>query len=1238
MKTPFVLKKPRKGFALVVTVSMMVLLTIVVVATLSLSTVTLRSVDRESAQAVARANARLAMIMAIGQLQKEAGPDRRITATAEMQSDPQNPQWTGVWYTDSANLSKKPVWLVSGDPNTIDPAETLNDQNSAVLAMQPTSDSTRKELRAKYVNVEGRMDGRFAYWVGDEGSKAKVNIVRPDPKKETLTDQERLARATSPEEPGLSMMDSDNKAAWSPFTATMDSNGYINRDSLASLSTISLALDDSEKLPREDVHNYYFNDLTTGGFGLPVNVKDGGMKADLSVVFDRGSQGKDFVKNFLGATPSAQTIFNTSDYKFAVTDKTKFGLSEKITSGYAAGFVGPNWGSLYSYGRMWEKVTNGQAPLVGLHPLLDTDLRQDTWKPYSESGKGAANAQDIQHMNSSLTPVVSMLQIGYYLGAELGPPGPPPLRERRYWAKLMIKPIVALWNPYNVTISPSEYMVEWAMAPYLRFDYQKPNANGTFDNGSRNVTELWMREYWKVNSNGMLPTDTSKQGGSYLRVRTSTKVDFEPGEIRLFSVAANPVMDDGWKNTLVPTLETMGAYKTQIIRSENGKAVGTPAVTPADQMAGQPLYIPGGYYGWFGDVFLQDTHWDENTATYTGPAGKGTFAKFASKGGLSRTASATWFTFKAIDKTSPSAAPGLSTHLSRFSNIWNGGQDGKAKGSGFIPEPIYTMRDKVRSNAEDSANTRKAYLVDTMAEGQLGHIGTWRFYLRNPTELTDASQGLRGWIDSNPRVPAGNLKFDGSNNTGTKQGWNMASNLIGGASTKNFGDKAGGNRGLVAEGTWETSQRIPEGEINAQGRWQGYGGPSSTAEGGQHHVIVYDIPRSPLTSVGQLQHAQLSRYNFEPGFVVGNSYANPRIPADQTVKSGFATGFNLVDISYEVNNRLWDSVFFSTISPDYVGKTGNFDDALSLVISGTKELPNPRMVLNPLTGDSSGQKKISLDKVLGDAQLNAPQAIASRVLINGAFNVNSTSKTAWKALLSTMGSNEIPWYDMASKQTKWTDPKGIRFNRFSQSIVDYGTDGKSADAAFWQGWRTLDEGDLDKLAEAIVKQVKERGPFRSMADFVNRNPSASKADHKLKGALQAALDEVANNSLPAEIGKPAGSPSGTNFPTGGVIKNENQAAGHAGYLLQGDVLQSLAPVMQVRSDYFQIRTCGEALDKSGKVIAKAWCEAFVQRMPEYVDPSEKPEISFANLSKDVNKEFGRRFQLVSFRWLTASEI
>ena len=74
------------GLALVATVSMMVLLTLVAIAMLSLSTIEQRSSGGGSNEAdrMARANARMALMIALGELQEAAGPDQRVTATASI--------------------------------------------------------------------------------------------------------------------------------------------------------------------------------------------------------------------------------------------------------------------------------------------------------------------------------------------------------------------------------------------------------------------------------------------------------------------------------------------------------------------------------------------------------------------------------------------------------------------------------------------------------------------------------------------------------------------------------------------------------------------------------------------------------------------------------------------------------------------------------------------------------------------------------------------------------------------------------------------------------------------------------------------------------------------------------------------------------------------------------------------------------------------------------------------------
>ena len=93
--------------------------------------------------------------------------------------------------------------------------------------------------------------------------------------------------------------------------------------------------------------------------------------------------------------------------------------------------------------------------------------------------------------------------------------------------------------------------------------------------------------------------------------------------------------------------------------------------------------------------------------------------------------------------------------------------------------------------------------------------------------------------------------------------------------------------------------------------------------------------------------------------------------------------------------------------------------------------------------------------------------------------------------------------------------------------------------------------------------------------------------------------------------------------------------GTPAYISQADILQPIAPIINARSDTFLIRTYGEALAPDGKtVLAKAWCEAVVQRYPEYLNPQDKPETPVTTTSlQPENKKFGRRFIVKNYRGL-----
>jgi len=83
------------------------------------------------------------------------------------------------------------------------------------------------------------------------------------------------------------------------------------------------------------------------------------------------------------------------------------------------------------------------------------------------------------------------------------------------------------------------------------------------------------------------------------------------------------------------------------------------------------------------------------------------------------------------------------------------------------------------------------------------------------------------------------------------------------------------------------------------------------------------------------------------------------------------------------------------------------------------------------------------------------------------------------------------------------------------------------------------------------------------------------------------------------------------------------------------VLQVIGPALSARSDTFVIRSYGDAVDSTGRVTARAWCEAVVQRVPEPVQPDD----SGINPRRTPGSgDFGRRFIITSFRWLSEQEI
>jgi len=152
------------------------------------------------------------------------------------------------------------------------------------------------------------------------------------------------------------------------------------------------------------------------------------------------------------------------------------------------------------------------------------------------------------------------------------------------------------------------------------------------------------------------------------------------------------------------------------------------------------------------------------------------------------------------------------------------------------------------------------------------------------------------------------------------------------------------------------------------------------------------------------------------------------------------------------------------------------------------------------------------------------------------------------------------------------------------------------------------------------------------------------------GALEMAIRNAAINDIPKG---PVVRELTTQEASGYGFRNPEAASGDteegsAAYLTQGDLMSALGSFATVRSDTFLVRCYGAVRDASGKqVVAKAWCEAVVQRVPDFVDaadPADKVQAMLTGANNrigalsTVNQRFGRRFQLVSFRWLDEAEL
>ena len=1007
---------------------------------------------------------------------------------------------------------------------------------------------------APAVDIEtsgGGTTSRYAWWVSDDGMKARVNlpIAGSDSSlsaSERL-EQQRNAFSNSTREAIELMAEADNDD-WtksSPDEHLIDTL-YTPDASVTSIITpAQTALDSSDPEQMSTALKYRFHDITAHSQSVLSDTYAGGLKRDLSVLLDSSY------------TPSSSDpTANTN--RIWVPHSEDDGSDSKS---FTAGFYIPTWQHLRSYAQT-EIPTSGPDPLALTARLPAID------KTGSTDDLGVAPVLTYYSMGFRFVPAAS----------------PAPGVEYR----MALYPLVVLWNPYNFTLKApaaeadgSNYEVGIYPTYRVTVDLQKIELDGK-------ATSIDSFDFQRE-------TNGKQADYEYIRFRLKCP-DIPPGQSLIFSL---PHTSSGDLYTQKNILEN--------IEPEPGAYVSIPFTDNSDNII---TIQPG------------DETLDHQMVPYINTSGSNRGGSFSNDGG------------------------GVAyTYLGAPDDVEKMKVGGSAEQTRLNENPSNPARNWY--SADQSIGWDKNVATSVFQGPELLEYNT--------VDLEPAyvflMQALFSGHGNNAQLDENQFMFT------TR--WLAQGNPRANRSGRTRRDKNFNVRFIASAGT-------PGSKV----KWQKFNndsGPNSNrTSAGQGHdwiggspvdVALFEFPYEgqALQSIGQLQHANLSLVGSYPAYPIGNSLADFRLHG--LGGSDFSTaqplGWELVrvdsastlpstmagdmkgyyDISYLLNRMLWDQYYLSTVPA-----TGSVPDLL----------PNSRYVR---TDDS--------------IDLQDPDQSAAALTMAGGFNINSTSEQAWRAVLG--GSNQLNF-----------DPENPDSHPGSSAILNPSfprltrpNDGANPTDA-WAGFRTLDENQIAQLARNIVTEIRNRGPFVSVADFVNRrlvdNPNTPDQDETFRGALQAAIDKTnlsASGVYPANDGNDSfwldddlitstGKINQTTQYTEGYYSqaqlegrfNEtdtaerpygNQSSFAPKYLTQADILAKIGAGLTARSDTFTIRTYGETVNPVTQTVdAQAWCEAVVQRLPEYIDDSEDPEDTPSDGS--LNQTLGRKFKIISLQWLSSTDI
>jgi hypothetical protein len=1171
MKIHSIKNSPKHGFTLVITISLLVLLTMIGLGLLSLSTVTLRSSTGDQARAIAQSNARLAMMLAIGELQKTTGSDTRITASADLLAS-DAPRLTGVWRSwegKNHESNGRPIapdyglkkqsesaggrfvdWLVSSavgmDTVGVNDAASLvqTSPQSSTIPLLAAGSLTESDTRQIHVIPRKVINsGRFAWWVSGENQKA--SLAQPyQARKNTVAGISEMGQShtiTNPEVFGMNGLLTDPEPHDPSSAASKTASKTQSRQTMALVTT------NNPVEPQKQFH-----DLTTYATGLLTNSATGGWRKDLSILTERWDniyasypggrlplfrylpeQGKTSLvprPTTSVSDPAQSNLYPWSEYTTIIGSKAPYTYHAASAS----------WASLASFATTYKKFTSNGSTVVS--PFVWDKIANQSFNLAADK---MFNYKHVQR----LYPQIARFQFLIYARA-IEDPARLNQNPKRYALQVMYVPIFVLWNPYNVTL---EHTISGTLnasqgsgqhTNFLGFGWRRsppgvmaivnqtnfPNPDMVPNNQYRLFTPGNFQTLDSPNNNanaydtGLASNVGKGYNSRWVDKRTfgcwlpEGKLTFKPGEAKIFS--------PDWSDPaygLSGVLRLREGYNPSDI-------VGSQFNSTANLLANQSFW------------FLMKT--DRVTQPYQKREPGNGFSLSFSDGSSHFGANSTM-------PTGPGEEYHNLTSLSSESQAdkyWPaddldevGYSIGELASGPWIP--LFSITFGPRMTIGSGAGTKQ----NRPTKGVVQNNPLAAFALSDP-----ASGAARDHPANNP--------FD----------FAYHSLSIGSTITPNVST----SKAYIATG------------------YQSGDGLS--------RLIMVDLPLRPMASLMELQGWNPRGQNPYPPFQmnqIGNSDATPLIPQDKIVPNTLAPATvqtNLQhDDAYCANHLLFDDWFLSSIAPDPASFGNSSPKDISTVyrefLQGQRKLVN--RAYRPITGDSKisndeASKRIAQMITSNDGWLK----MASRLEVDGMFNVNSTSVNAWKALfghaktleqIAMQGANGIVSSDVSKKNV--VTRGAIAPDIEAGSGPGFG--GQCGNASEYTGFRNLTDKQIENLAVNVVEQVRLRGPFLSLSEFVNRQLS-SNANLALAGAVQSAINLLAEDPM-AKLRNPTNSLSDNtmapnNPKLNGVGYEFPQAAagasafGAPAWIRQADILRPIAPILSVRDDTFTIRAYGEA--------------------------------------------------------------